>query len=110
MLPIVLLAKFLDSNKKYVTGFIVLCSFVAWLVGFIQSAITSVIATFAGIFSALNLDSFGSVDFSGLEFIGYVNAFIPLSEFVGLLTIFLVAWGAVILLRWVKSFVPTIGN
>lgn len=59
---------------------------------------------------SLDLSAMASADFAGWVYIGYVNAIFPLSECVALLGAFYTAWLTVILIRWVKSFIPTMSN
>ena len=60
--------------------------------------------------SAAIISTFGNVSLSSIPGIGYVNAVIPLSEMVALLVTFYSLWLLIILIRWVKSFIPTIAN
>ena len=39
-----------------------------------------------------------------------INGIIPLSEFITMFAAYGVAWGIVLLVRWVKSFIPTVSN
>ena len=104
------MAKFLAYFQKNGKGVAMGAALLLWAVGVIQNCIIAVVAGFAATLNALNIDAFKNVSFAGIEFIGYVNAFVPVSEFVGLLAIYLVAWGLVIVFRWVKSLVPTMAN
>ena len=57
-----------------------------------------------------DLGGLQNANFATLDFISYVNAVFPLSEFVGLMTIYGLAWTTLICIRWAKSFIPTIAN
>lgn len=58
----------------------------------------------------LDPGAIGSANFGLLEGIGYVNAVFPVTEVVGLYTLYFTAWLCLILIRWVKSFIPTVAN
>jgi hypothetical protein len=45
-----------------------------------------------------------------IEGIAYVNAIFPVSEFVILYVSYVSGWVVICLIRWVKSFIPTIAN
>ncbi len=49
-------------------------------------------------------------NFAGLDMIAYVNGVFPLSETIGCITIYTTAWLIVLAIRWLKSFIPTMGN
>ncbi|MEO5713928.1 MAG: hypothetical protein ABIT37_10620 [Luteolibacter sp.] len=108
--PLVLLGKFLYNSEKAKKALAVLLAIILWAAGVIQHCISDVVSSFAGMIASINTTAFRNVSFSSVEYVGYVNAFIPVSEFIGLFTIYLTIWGTVILLRWIKSFVPTLAN
>jgi hypothetical protein len=58
----------------------------------------------------LDLSGFGHASFAIIQGIGYINAIFPLGEVLIVLTAYYTAWGTVISVRWIKSFVPTIAN
>lgn len=59
---------------------------------------------------SLDTSGFGNASFAVITGIGYVNAIFPLAEILIVLTAYYTAWGIIISVRWVKSFVPTIAN
>lgn len=91
----------------------VVFALLAWFTGFIDTVVLSVFTSMGAIMQTIQpggLKPSGGVDFSALDYIGYVNAILPLSEFLGLMSIYVTAWMGVIVIRWSKSFVPTIAN
>jgi len=40
----------------------------------------------------------------------FINRFVPLSESVAMSIIILNVWGSVVVIRWVKSIIPTLSN
>lgn len=109
LLPILLLKKFLDGNAKAAKSFAILVAWLLWMFGIVQASVAALGDTITK-FMALDMSAFYGVNFAGLDYIGVVNAIIPLSEFLALLSIYLTAWGLVIVLRWIKSIIPTMGN
>lgn len=47
---------------------------------------------------------------SSIQWIGYFNAIYPLSETAIMFGAYLTAWLVIIIVRWVKSFIPTVAN
>jgi hypothetical protein len=103
-------AKLLNHMGRNSKGWVIFTTFLAWITGGIPALVTSVMVRISDAVAALTFSELGSVDFSALEYIAYVNALIPLTEFVYLVGIYVTAWVTVISIRWVKSFVPTIAN
>ena len=60
--------------------------------------------------SALDTSAFSNAAFALVAGIGYANAVFPLSEFVNIWTSVFTAAGIVLVIRWVKSFIPTVAN
>lgn len=108
--PTVYFAKFLNHLGRFSKWFAMVSAFVVWLVGAIDKLVGSAIAGVTNLLNSFNIDELGNVNFSGLEYIGYVNAIIPLDYFITICGVYVTAWIVVILIRWVKSFVPAISN
>jgi hypothetical protein len=110
----ILLPAFLWLKSKMAThgkGIALGLAWLIWICEIIQTCVTSLASKFAELFGLSgSFSSFQNINFSGLQLIGYVNAIIPLSEFVGLMTIYVTAWTLVIIFRWVKSLMPTVSN
>ncbi len=60
--------------------------------------------------NAIDTSAFSNVSFAAITGIAYANAVFPLSEFVSIWTAVFTAAGSVIVIRWVKSFIPTVSN
>jgi hypothetical protein len=108
--PLEFFAKLLDYCAKHVRWIGLAMAFLAWVTGFIKACITDTLTRLSGYLDAINLDNFQNVSFATLELVGYANAIVPISEFITLMTAYLVAWLTVITVRWIKSFVPTVAN
>ncbi len=111
--PVVFFANVIDQVSKIARFLAITFALVLWLSDFMNYTINTLISSFNALFASMNtsgLAAANSVSFSGLDLIGYVNAFLPVSEFLGLLSIYLTAWTIVILIRWTKSIVPTLSN
>lgn len=63
-----------------------------------------------GLVSSIDTSAFSNASFATVAGIGYANAVFPLSEFVTIWTAVISAKLVVLLIRWVKSFIPTIAN
>lgn len=85
-------------------------TFVVWITEIIDMAISAVLNQIVEAFNSLDLSAFQSVSLASLEYIGYANAILPVSEFVVLLSLYVTAWLTIIIIRWVKSFIPTVAN
>lgn len=107
---VVYFGKMLNHLGRYSRGWAIFCAFCAWLVGAIDSLVGAAVAQVTSLFASFSTTGMGSVDFAGLEYIGHVNAIIPLDHFAVILGIYVTAWITVIIIRWIKSFVPTIAN
>ena len=98
---------------KMRTTIVVAMGFLLWITKIIQ---TLIVAGFRSIFEMINGIDFNAVQqleppqVASLELIGFVNALFPLAECMALLSIYYTLWIAIITLRWVKSFIPTIAN
>lgn len=90
---------------------------VLWINKIIVSCLESLFESFLQLLNTLDISALkggvggsGAVSFAAIEYIGYINAFLPVSEFVGLMVLYLTAWSIVIALRWGKSLIPTFSN
>ena len=113
--PIIFFTTVVNAICRIARFVAIAIALVAWFCGFIETCFNTVVGSFTAIFASLNVQGLtgnggASTMFGTLEYIGYINAFLPVSEFVGLLAIYLTAWMGVILIRWTKSLVPTISN
>jgi len=84
-----------------------------WFTGFIDTCVLQFFESMDGLFTTVvvgGLKQSSASNFGILEHVGYINAFVPVSEFVGLTSIYLTAWLTVILIRWTKSIIPTLAN
>lgn len=85
-------------------------AFFAWAYNIVAVLIVAGInAIYEGVMS-LDTSFASGASFGGLEWIGYVNAVIPLDAWLALLSALMVFKIAVVGLRWVKSFIPTMAN
>lgn len=60
--------------------------------------------------SAIDTSAFGNATFTAVGAIGFGNAVFPLSEFITIWTAVFTAAGSVLVIRWIKSFIPTMAN
>jgi hypothetical protein len=58
----------------------------------------------------LDLTALKGAQFTTIQAIGYANAIFPLSEALNVLGAYFAAVCIVFLIRWVKSFIPTVAN
>ena len=84
--------------------------FFAWLYNFIELVLIGTMTWMMDKLNSVDTSAFSGVTLSTIEYIGYVNAVIPLSEMLGVLSAYYTAWITIILVRWAKSFVPTVAN
>ena len=68
------------------------------------------ISTYSTGLSTSRISEVQAANFSAIPMVGYVNAMFPLEEFIGLAVLYSSAWIFLILIRWTKSFIPTISN
>lgn len=100
-------ANALAKNGRFVALFV---AFIAWATSLIDAIVNVVLTQIRDAILSIDVSAFQSVSIASLEWIGYANAILPVSEFVILLGLYVTAWLTVILIRWIKSFVPTIAN
>ena len=60
--------------------------------------------------SAMDTSAFSNASFGVIAGIGYANAVFPLAEFASIWTAVFTAAGLVLLIRWIKSCIPTVSN
>jgi hypothetical protein len=85
-------------------------AFWAWFYNIVAVLIVGSLNKIFNYLAAIDLSNYGNVDFSTWYYIGILNAVFPLTETFAMLSGYFVFWGALITLRWVKSFIPTIAN
>lgn len=107
---LVYFGKVLNHLGRYSKGWAILTAFIAFITGGIPALVSLVMQQIGQLIASLAIDELGNVSFAGLEYISFVNAVFPLSEFVVLMGIYCTAWVTVIVIRWAKSFVPTMAN
>jgi hypothetical protein len=85
-------------------------AFIAWAYNIVAVMIVAAInAIYDGI-ASLDTSFVSGGNFGGLEWIGYVNAVIPLDAWLALMSALMVFKIAIVTLRWIKSFIPTMAN
>jgi len=85
-------------------------AFFAWAYSIVEVLIVGVLNLIKNQIASLDLSMLGGANFAEWAWIGYVNALFPLSEAIGILGAYYTAWMSIIILRWIKSFVPTMAN
>lgn len=111
--PIIFFQALLTYVVKAGRAIAIIVAFLAWFTGLADRCMTEVISQFNLLFAQTNMGGLkpaGGVDFNLVESIGYINAFLPVGEFLGLLNIYLIAWCTIIIIRWTKSVIPTMSN
>ncbi len=82
----------------------------AWWYNIVAVALVGALHWIRNALNALDLSAFAPADFSAWPYIGVINAIFPLTESLALLGAYFTVWIAVIVVRWVKSFIPTLAN
>ncbi len=108
--PVVFFGKVINHLGRYSKGWAIVTAFVAWITGIIPVLVTTVMNQIQQLFATLTFSQFQNIDFSAMASIGLINAVLPLSEMLTVITIYTTMWITVIVIRWIKSFVPTIAN
>ena len=108
--PIIFFSKILNHLGRFSAAWAMFCGFLAWILGVIDALVTVVMDQLTALFNSFSTSGLGNVNFATVENIGLVNALFPLSEFITMCGIYVTAWVTVIIIRWVKSFVPTMAN
>jgi hypothetical protein len=101
------LMRHLAKNSKFIASAFAFC---LWVKGLIDQAVIIVISQIKQAIDTLDLAVFSNVNLGGVSMIGVANAILPISEFVTVLGVYLTIWSTVIIIRWIKSFVPTVAN
>jgi hypothetical protein len=60
--------------------------------------------------SAIDTSAFSNASFATVAGIGYANAVFPLEEFINIWVAVFTAAAIVLMIRWIKSFIPTVAN
>lgn len=102
--------KVLTHLSNHTKGWAIFVGFLAFITGGIPALVTSAISWMANELINLTWSELMNADLSTIEYIGYVNAVLPVTEFVYLLGVYCTAWAVVIMVRWVKSLIPTASN
>jgi hypothetical protein len=84
--------------------------FMAWCYNIVEILIVGSLNAIYNAIASLDISALGGADFAAWTYIGFVNAIFPLSEALAMLGAFYIAWISIIVLRWVKSFIPTMAN
>lgn len=84
--------------------------FVAWIYDLGERVLAGGLNWILTQVSAIDTSVFSNAAFGTVAGIGYANAVFPLSEFVTIWAAVFTAAGAIVLIRWVKSFIPAIAN
>lgn len=106
------LLKWTVNSSKFIAP---IFAFILWIVGLFESLVSSVMDSCALLIDEITgaMDSFGGADLSasnGMQVMSLVNTLFPLTEVLVLLGIYYSTWGLIIIIRWVKSFIPTLAN
>lgn len=84
---------------------------VAGFITFIYETIISGLGKITDYMAEIVATTFPAIEYSQIvNILSLCNAIYPLSETITIFSSLYVFWGVVILLRWIKSFVPTIAN
>lgn len=108
--PIIFFSKIVNALAKNSKWVALITAFLIWVNDLIDKTVTFVMSQLLDLIASIDVSSLQNVSLSGLEYIGYANAIFPISEAVTLSTTYVTAWLIVIIIRWVKSFVPTLAN
>lgn len=81
-----------------------------WFYDVLEIAVEAGLTYILSKISDLELQQLQGVTFATLEWVGYANGILPLSEMLVLCGVYLTAWGTLLGIRWIKSFIPTIAN
>lgn len=100
-------SEILGKHAKFVAT---LVAFVAWVYDLIDRLIGAALSGILDLLHGVDLSSFQKAAFTTVENIGLVNGIIPLSETLTVFQAYFTAWGVVVLIRWIKSFIPTVAN
>lgn len=109
-----------ETGHKILKAVATVAAMTVWLSGLIMSVIAGMIDDLLARITefdastleakGVDLESFANAAIASVHWIGYVNAIIPLTEMILLTGAYFTGWTALIALRWIKSFIPTIAN
>jgi hypothetical protein len=99
-----------DYVAKVVPFVASVLAFVAWCYNAIEVMIVAAFNTIKGKILSLDTSWMQSADFGVLDGIAVINSFAPVSETIGLLSALFAFKLVIYLVRWVKSFIPTVAN
>ena len=108
--PLLFFTKIAQHLSKFGKFFAMILAFFLWLIDFIEMVITATISQIVASIESLDLSQFSNISLTSIEYISYANAVLPITEFVVLFTAYVTAWLTVVIIRWIKSFVPTVSN
>jgi len=108
--PVQYFGKLLQYASDNSSGIGLVIGALSFLTGFIPNLISSGMAYIAQRLTLLAIGELGNVNLAALDYVAYANAILPITEFVYLMGVYLVAWLVVISIRWVKSLIPTVSN
>ncbi|NWK54251.1 hypothetical protein HW115_01405 [Verrucomicrobiaceae bacterium N1E253] len=95
-------------NKLGITAiFAAITGFITWITDLVVSGMDQITIWIQQLTEA----NWPSLDVSGLSEVGGIaNTIFPITETITIFGSLYALWGIVLLIRWVKSFVPTIAN
>jgi len=80
------------------------------VLGFVNNVLVGSLTYIIESLDRIDVSGFTHPTLAGLDMLSTLNCLFPISEFVTFLTAYWVAWGIIVCIRWVKSFVPTVAN
>lgn len=108
--PIIFFAKVLNHLGRYSKGWFIVTAFIAWVTQGPIGLISWGVSQIGNLLGMMAVEQFQNVDIGAIESIGAVNAIIPVTEMLAVLTALVTAWVLLICIRWIKSFFPTVAN
>lgn len=104
------LSRMMDALVSVSKALGVLVAFLLWVGLILEKVVAAGLQQIIGRLNSVQLSEVRNVTLASMEWIGYVNAIIPLSEMIALLIAFFTACLTVVTIRWIKSFIPTVAN
>jgi hypothetical protein len=95
---------------SFVPAFGTLMGFVAYIYELGETVLVGGLNFLSDRVSAIDTSAFANASFAAVVGIGYGNAVFPLTEMVSIWTALGTACLTVVIIRWVKSFIPTVSN
>lgn len=108
--PIEYLQKIVNFAAKQAKFFALFSTILMWFFGLLNIIVSGTLTMIINYLSSLDLSQFQGANFSNLDYIGYINSVFPVTEFLLLSVGYAAATGILILIRWAKSFIPTLSN